>query len=189
MSENTPSAAVQSLSQSRGVLVFGGILSILVGLMAMGSPYFFSAFLVQFLGIFALVSGCISLALALFSKHVAHRVLDAVLSLVRIAAGVLVLNCLASGIAVITLILAIFLIVEGVTFIIGSLKLRGHSGWVWTLVNGVAAVALGVMVYSRWPSDSMWVLGLFFGINSLFWGVSLLALGMGAPKSPQAQAS
>lgn len=183
MSENSPA---NHLSQSRGWLIFGGLLSVFVGFMAMSSPYFFSAFIVQFLGAFALISGCISLALAIFSKHVAHRVLDGLLALIRIAAGIVLLRCIASSIAVITLILAVFLIIEGISFIIGSFKLRAHSGWVWTLINGIAALVLGVMVYSRWPSDSLWVLGLFFGINSIFWGVSLLALGFGAPKQPAA---
>ena len=186
MSDNSSTPAVTQLSQSRGWLIFSGLLSILVGFMAIGSPYLFSAFLVQFLGAFALISGCISLALAIFSKHVAHRVLDAVLSLIRIAAGIVLLRCVDSSIAVITLILAVFLIVEGVAFIIGSFKLRSHAGWVWTLINGIAALVLGVMVYYRWPADSFGLLGLLFGINSLFWGISLLALGFGAPKAAAA---
>lgn len=186
MSENSPATAANQLSQSRGWLIFGGLLSIFVGFMAMSSPYFFSAFIVQFLGAFALISGCISLALAIFSKHVAHRWLDALLSLIRIAAGIVLLRCLASSIAVITLILAVFLMIEGIAFIIGAFKLRAHAGWVWTLINGIAALVLGVMVYIRWPFDSLWVLGLFFGINSIFWGVSLLALGLGAPKKSAA---
>jgi len=179
---SSPAPSTLNFSQSRGWLIFGGVLSIFVGFMAMGSPYLFSAFIVQFLGAFVLISGCISLALAIFGKHTTHRVLDAFLSLIRIAAGAILLACVASSIAVITLILAVFLIIEGISFIIAAFKLRAHNGWIWTLINGIAALVLGVMVYSRWPSDSFWVLGLFYGINSLFWGVSLLALGFGAPK-------
>ena len=182
MSKNSPASA-NPLAQSRGWLIFSGLLSVLVGFMAMSSPYFFSKFIVQFLGAFALISGCISLALALFSKVVAHRVLDALVALIRIAAGIVLLRCLASSVAVVTLIMAVFLIVEGIFFIVGSFKLRAHGGWVWTLINGIAALVLGLMVYSRWPTDSLWVLGLFFGINSVFWGISLLALGFGTPKA------
>ncbi|MGA7393218.1 MAG: DUF308 domain-containing protein, partial [Terrimicrobiaceae bacterium] len=91
--------------------------------------------------------------------------------------------CVASSIAVITLIFAVFLVVEGISLIVGAFKLRKHQGWSWTLINGIAALILGVMVYSRWPSDSAWVLGLFFGINSIFSGMSLLMLGLAAPKS------
>ena len=64
----------EGLSKSRGWLIAGGILSILVGLLAMGSPLLFSIVIAQFLGAFALVSGAISLFLALFGKEVTHRV-------------------------------------------------------------------------------------------------------------------
>jgi uncharacterized membrane protein HdeD (DUF308 family) len=160
----------QALAQSRGWLFAGGVLSIIVGFLAMGAPALFSFVIAQFLGAFALVSGVISLFLAIFGKHVAHRVLDAVLM------------CVASSVAVITLILAIFLMVEGVSFIVGAIQMRAHVGWIWTLINGIAALVLGLMVSVRWPGDSIWVLGLFYGINSIFWGVSLLMLGLGANK-------
>ena len=168
---------------SRGWLIAGGILSIFVGFLAMGSPLLFSIVIAQLLGAFAIVSGVISLFLALFGKEVTHRILEALFALIRIAAGLALFICVASSIAVITLIFAVFLIVEGIFLIGGAFRLRKHSGWSWTLINGIAALILGVMVYSRWPSDSTWVLGLFFGINLLFNGMSLLMLGLAAPKS------
>lgn len=169
-----------ALFQSRGWLVFGGVLSIFVGFAAMGSPLLFSLVLTQFLGIFLIVSGVVTLIPALFGKHVAHRVLEAVSSLIRLAAGIVVLTCLPSSVAVITLVLAIFLMVEGLVFIVGAIQLRSHQGWVWTLINGIAAMVLGGMVLGKWPSDALWVLGLLFGINSLFTGMSLLMLGLAA---------
>jgi uncharacterized membrane protein HdeD (DUF308 family) len=42
------------------------------------------------------------------------------------------------------------------------------------------------MIYARWPSDSWQIIGLLYGIHSLFWGVSMLSLGFGAPKAEQA---
>jgi uncharacterized membrane protein HdeD (DUF308 family) len=179
----SPATAREALSMSRGWLVAGGVLSIIVGLLAMGFPLLFSIVIAQFLGAFALISGIIALFIALFGKEVTHRVLEALFALIRIAAGVALFVCVASSIAVITLIFAVFLIVEGIFLIGGAFRLRKHSGWSWTLINGIAALILGVMVYSRWPSDSVWVVGLFFGINLLFSGMSLLMLGLAAPKS------
>jgi uncharacterized membrane protein HdeD (DUF308 family) len=168
------------LSQSRGWLIFAGIFSIFVGFFAIGSPYLFTAVITTFLGAFALASGVVSLGLAIFSKHVTHRVIEAILAIIRIAAGIVILRCLASGVAVITLIIAVFFIVEGVSFIIGALKMRSHGGWVWMLISGLASLILGVMIYARWPSDSWQIIGLLYGIQSLFWGVSMLSLGFAA---------
>ncbi len=180
----TPSSP-HALFQSRGWLIFGGILSIVVGFIAMRSPVVFSVVLVQFLGIVLVVSGLISLFVAIFDKHVAHRWLTALAAVIRLAAGGAMFLCIASSMAVITLILAIFLMMEGIAFIIGAFKLRSHKGWVWTLINGIAALALGVMIYMQWPWSGAWVLGLFFGINCLFSGVSLLMLGIAAGESPR----
>ena len=180
--ELSPGASAHPLSKSRGWLIAGGILSVLVGFLAIASPLLFSFVIAQFLGAFALVTGGISLFMALFGKEVTHRILEALFALIRIAAGLALFICVASSIAVITLIFAVFLIVEGIFLIAGAFKLRKHDGWSWTLINGIAALILGLMVYARWPSDSAWVLGLFFGINSLFSGLSLLMLGLAAPK-------
>ena len=76
MSENTSASPANTPSHSRGWLIAGGLLSIFVGFLALGSPLFFSVVLAQFLGIFALVSGVISLFVAIFSKQVTHRVLE-----------------------------------------------------------------------------------------------------------------
>lgn len=186
MSENTSASTPSTLSHSRGWLIAGGLLSIFVGFLAMGSPVFFSVVIAQFLGIFALVSGVISLFVAIFGKQVTHRVLEALLAAIRIVAGIVLLRCIASSIAVITLILAVYLIVEGIFSIIGAFRMRQHYGWVWTLINGIAAIVLGIMVYNRWPSNSAWVLGMLYGIHSIFWGVSLLTLGFGAQKVAKA---
>jgi uncharacterized membrane protein HdeD (DUF308 family) len=169
-----------ALGKSRGWLLISGALFFMVGIAAMGSPLFFTFAVTRFLGIFALVSGIISLALAVFGKDVTHRLLEALSGVIRIVAGILILNCLPTSVSMITLIFALFLISEGVFFIGGAFRMRQHRGWTWSLLNGVAAVVLGVMVLNRWPSDSLKVLGLFFGINAVFTGVSFLMLGLGA---------
>ena len=181
MSNSTSlTSAATDLSRSRGWLIAGGILSIFVGFSAIGSPLLFSLVIAQFLALVALVSGVISLALAIFGKHKGHRVMQALSGLIRIAAGIALLHCITTSVLVITLIFAIFLIVEGVLVSVTALTMRDTPGWVWMLVSGLASLVLGVMVYNHWPSDSAAILGLFFGINLLFNGSSLLALGLAA---------
>ncbi len=176
------SPATNDISKSWGWLIAGGILSIFVGFSAIGSPLVFSLVIAQFLGVVALVSGIIALGLAILGKHKGHRVMEALSGLIRIAAGIALLNCLVSSVMVITLIFAFFLIIEGVFVSVTALTMRATPGWVWMLVSGLASLVLGVMVYNHWPSDSAAVLGFFFGISLLFNGSSLLALGLSARK-------
>jgi uncharacterized membrane protein HdeD (DUF308 family) len=168
-------------SKSRGWLITGAILSLIVGLLALSSPLFFSFLIVRFLGLFALISGVISLLVAIFDKDVAPRGLNAVFALVRIGAGLALLYCARSGLNLIMLIFAVYLIVEGIFDIAGALKMREHRGRVFMLINGLITILLGLMVYAHWPSGSAWILGLFFGINLIFNGFSQLMLGLSAP--------
>jgi Short repeat of unknown function (DUF308) len=74
-------------TRSRAWLITGGILSLVVGFLALGSPILFSFLIVRLLAVFALVDGVISLLVTIFGKDVATRGLNAVFALVRIVAG------------------------------------------------------------------------------------------------------
>ena len=114
---------------------------------AIGSPLLYSFILARFLGLFALVSGVISLLLAIFGKHKGHRLMEALSGIVRIAAGVILLNCLASSVALITLIFALYLIVEGIVMSVTAIGMRATPGWAWMLFSGLGSLLLGVLVY------------------------------------------
>jgi hypothetical protein len=121
---------------SCGRLSAGGILSLFVGFGDSVSPLFFSVVIAQFVG-------AIALFVALFGKEVTHRALEALFALIRIAAGFALFVCVASSIAVITMIFAVFLIVADFphrtlpgswTFSSGSIcflagRLSSRSAW------------------------------------------------------------
>lgn len=172
------SPSAQALTKSRGLLIAGGILSLIVGFLAISFPLMFSVVIAQVLGAFAFASGVISLFLAIFGKHVAHRILNTVSALIRIGAGLALMIYVSGGVEVLTLILAVFFIIEGIACIAGSFQMRDHRGWIWIFLNGLTALILGGMVYLQWPSNSDFVLGLLYGINSIFAGISLLMLGL-----------
>jgi uncharacterized membrane protein HdeD (DUF308 family) len=167
----------------RGWLITGAILSLIVGFLALSSPIIFSFLMVWLLGVFALVSGIISLLIAIFGKDIAPRGLSAAFALIRIIAGLVLLSCVHSGLRFLTLVFAVFLMVEGVFAIFGALKIRRQMGWVPLLLNGIVSLTLGLLVYAHWPTGSVWVLGFFFGINLICHGFALLMLGLSASKT------
>lgn len=176
------------IEQSRTLLIASGILFLLVGFAAMSLPVLFTAVIVRFLAIFILVSGVMSLVMALIGKHKNYRLLEILSGIIRIAAGVVLLSCLKSSALVITMAFAIYLVVEGLFVIAASLRMRSTPGWVWTLFNGIAALALGILVYQGWPYSSFSILGFFFGINLVFKGAAQFALGF-APRTAAAAAA
>jgi uncharacterized membrane protein HdeD (DUF308 family) len=171
------------IMKSRGWLIAGSILSLLLGFIALSSPLLFSVLIVQLLGVFALVGGVISLCVAIFDKDAAPRGLNAIFAVVRIGAGIALLSCVRSGLNLITLIFAVYLIVEGIFSIFGAFKIRGYRGWMFLLLSGFATLALGILVYAHWPASSARFLGLYFGISLLLHGLSQLMIGLFASDS------
>ncbi len=47
----------------------------------------------------------------------------------------------------------------------------------WLFVSGLISICLAFFVWSRWPQDASWLLGLFSGANLILLGISYLVLG------------
>lgn len=164
----------------KGWLIFGAGLSVVAGICAVLDPEIFGLILTRLLGALCLVSGLLALFQAVFVGHRPHRFLSAVSGVIRVAAGSALFFYSVAGMAALTLILSAVFFSEGIACLVTSLRMRDTPAWVWLFLNGVAALVLGGMIYARWPVDSGWVVGLLYGIQSLFTGGAMLMLALRA---------
>jgi len=184
------SEAFQSPIQQKGAIWYyvGGIVSTLVGFAAISAPHLFTGFIAQFIGIFCVVSGVFLFFSALFGKGKNHRFLDFFSSLLRIVVGVVLLGNLVAAVMALTFLLACIFVGEGILSIFYGFKLKGkNAAWGWVVLNGVVALILGGMLLAKFPGDAEWVIGLLFGINSLFLGFSLIMFASALPKAEEAK--
>ena len=100
------------------------------------------------------------------------------------AIGVLIFDRPIAAAATLTLLIAAFLIVGGIFRIAAALTMR-FEGWVWSLISGVIALLLGLMIWWQWPEASLWVIGLFVGIEVLFNGWTWVMLALGLRRLPR----
>ena len=87
---------------------------------------------------------------------------------------------------VLTLLIMASFFVGGVLRVIFSLAVR-FPAWPWVLLNGVVDLILGVLILNDWPESSLWVIGLFVGIDLLFHGWSWVILALTARTYSAAQ--
>lgn len=95
---------------------------------------------------------------------------------VLITLGLLVLFNPIAGAAALGLVLLVYFLLDGFAGITFALALRPMQGWVWTLISGLASLALAVVFIAGWPFNSLWLVGLFVGISLVFDGIALLML-------------
>lgn len=179
----TPSpggAIVGHLSELRakwGWFVALGVLMIVAGLIALGNLLLGSLITVIYVGAMMAVAGVAEIIHAFGVKSWGSFAFWLLSGLLYLAAGIIafVNPLLAAG--ALTLLLGVALVVSGVFRGIAAFQSRPQAGWGWLLFSAVISFILGLEIIARWPVDSIWILGLFLGIDLLFNGVAVLFLG------------
>jgi uncharacterized membrane protein HdeD (DUF308 family) len=97
--------------------------------------------------------------------------------LLYIVVGLTVAGNLFQTAVGLTLLVSVFLLFGGIFRIAAALTVRFHH-WIWMLLNGGVSLLLGLMIWAQWPWSGLWVIGLFIGIDMIFYGWSLIMLGM-----------
>jgi uncharacterized membrane protein HdeD (DUF308 family) len=97
-------------------------------------------------------------------------------AVLRGVTGYLLVRFPFTGEMSLTLVLASFFIVGGIFRAVGAGALR-FPQWGWTTLSGVISVALGVYLLVQLPTASLWFIGLAVGVDFIFDGISLVALG------------
>src|SRR5262249_18633919 len=91
--------------------------------------------------------------------------------------GVMMIEQPLRAAEILTLMLAVAFLVAGSLRVIAVLTER-FSAWPWVLLNGIVTFVLGVAVCRQWPESSLWVIGVFVGIDLIFNGWSWVMLGL-----------
>jgi uncharacterized membrane protein HdeD (DUF308 family) len=166
---------------SRSSMVLSTAL-IVLGLLAMLLPVIPSVAVVLILGWLVLFNGIVQLAHAIQSKgigHIAWKLLIAACFLVT--GSILVLRPLV-GLAGLTLTAAAFFFALGVVDIVSYFSTRRSGASGWMLVDGVVTLVLGLMIWKRWPANSLWFVGFLVGVGMLMTGITRLMMTLAARK-------
>jgi uncharacterized membrane protein HdeD (DUF308 family) len=77
-----------------------------------------------------------------------------------------------------TIFMAMFFLIGGLFQLIASIAVA-LPGWGWQAADGIITFVLGALVLAQWPASGLWVIGLFVGIDLIFYGCAWIALALG----------
>lgn len=162
-----------------------GIGLVVLGSLSLGMSLIMTVTAVVLFGVFLLIGGIGQMIGAFWAGRWSGFLLSVLVGLLYVVTGWVMIDDPLKGAAGLTLLIAAMLIVGGIFRIVAALVLRFHH-WGWPLLNGVISLMLGVMIYKQWPSSSLWVIGLFVGIEMIFNGWSWVMLAIGLKSLPKA---
>ena len=168
-----------ALGKSWKLLLTAGIISTVLGAIAIIVPPLASVTITYLVGVLLLIGAVAFVAEAISRGSTGHRIWSALLAVLYVFAGVWLIINPVSGTITLTWILAIFFLLIGVLRLIAGIASRGkvpNAGW--TIVNGVLSILIAVLVIGDLPSSAAWAIGLLVGIQLLFDGIALIATAM-----------
>jgi uncharacterized membrane protein HdeD (DUF308 family) len=171
-------AGIHALRAKWGWVVALGLFLMLCGVIAIGSMVAATVISVWVVGIMMVIAGAGEVVHGFAVKSWGKSLLWILLGLFYALAGVFaIMNPLLAA-SVFTLLLAFGLIASGIVRIYLAFHLKEGMPWGWVISSGLITLLLGVMILAQWPAASLWVLGMFLGIDMLFAGSSWLTMGL-----------
>lgn len=170
-------AFLDGIKESAGVAIAVGVVLVIAGLLAIGSPLVAGRSVSVFVGVMLLIGGIGQLALAFKAGLFGKGLPSSIIGMVTILIGIFMLN---SPGAILTTFLAAYFLLTGIIEIFIAFQVKPAKGWVWTLFSGSIAVLFGFMIWGQFPVSGVWVIGMLVGIRMLFSGLMLITLGSAA---------
>ncbi len=171
------------LSEARsnaGLLTMLGVVQIIVGILALGSPLVTGVGIVMLIGVMILLAGIVRLFGAFKAGSFGAGVLALLSGLVAIVVGGYMLSRPGAGLATLTWILALYFVISGIGEVIVGLGMKPIKGWVWNVFSGVVGLLLGIMIWRQFPLSGAWAVGTLVGVYFIMGGWGMIGVASAA---------
>jgi uncharacterized membrane protein HdeD (DUF308 family) len=173
---------------STGSIVWG-VLLIVFGMMAVGSPFIAAVAVSVVVGWLIVLAGIVHVMLAFRAHGAGSMIWKLLVGIAYLCFGGYLIVHPVLGVATLTLVLASLFLIEGILNIVLFVKMRPMQGSSWVLVDGIITLLLGLMIYMQWPSSSAWAIGTLVGISMIFSGVARVMMSWTVRKATDTTSS
>jgi uncharacterized membrane protein HdeD (DUF308 family) len=167
-----------SIPNLGGRMKFLGILTLAFGLLAIAAPWVAGQALLWLVGVLVMAGGLARMIWAFQAGTLGKGILVFLIGVLTLLAGILVISHPLLTSAVLSVVLAIYFVGDGIAelFAAGTLP-QGQQGKGWLIFGGLVSLILGVMIFTGFPLAGVVAIGVFLGIKLLFAGMTMLTLG------------
>ena len=168
-----------SVAENRGWFIGMGVILALIGIAAIAFPLAGSLAIDMVVATSFTFAGLIYLAHAFGTQSWQGFAWQVILGLVYLAAGVFLFVRPVEGVVVLTAVIAISLIADGIVRAAVSFAMR-RGRWGWVLASGILSIALGLAVFATSTGQAVLLIGLLVGINMLASGMAFVIVAIAA---------
>jgi uncharacterized membrane protein HdeD (DUF308 family) len=177
--QRSQQSGVEPLRAKCGWIVALGVVYLIAGLIALSSVALATVASVFVVGIMMLIAGVAEVINAFQVKTWGKFLFWVILGLLYIVAGFVTFENPLLAAAVLTLMLGAALVVSGIMRLILAFSMKQGMPWMLVALSAVITLLLGIIILAKWPVSSLYILGIFLGIDLVFAGVGWIFVGLG----------
>ncbi len=156
---------------------FMGIFTIIEGILAIAMPWVAGESVILMIGVLVIAGGIARMFWAFKAGSLGKGILVFLIGVLTLLAGIAVISHPLVTSAVLTVLLTIYFVVDGIAELAAAFALpSGQGGKGWLIFDGVVTVVLGGLIFSGFPLTGTLAIGVLLGIRLLFAGMTMLAL-------------
>src|SRR5215471_3838901 len=174
-SSNLGSNLTSEVKSRAGWGIFLGIVTAALGVLLIAYPLFAATVTTIFIGCILIIAGVIDIALALRAHKAGTFFLRLLLGVVYGLGGLLLLFS-PQGVALLTAVLGVMLLIEAGATTALAFQVKPLSGWGWLVFDAVITAILGFLILAHWPASAVWAIGTLVGAAILVRGITRIAL-------------
>jgi len=178
---------VAPLRAKWGWIVALGVVYVIAGFIALGSVVMATVASVLIVGVMMIIAGVAELINAFQVKTWGKFLIWALLGVLYIIAGFVTFENPLFAAVLLTLLLGASLVASGIVRIFLAFNMKREMPWIWVALSGLVTLLLGVLILARWPINSVYILGLFLGIDLIMAGTGWIGLGFGLHRVPESR--
>jgi len=154
-----------------------GVIAIILGILAMLAPVLTGMWVIILVGVLVLIGGIVRIIWAFQAGSLGKGLPMFAIGGLTLLCGIVLLAhpLFASGI--LTILLALYFVLDGISEIVAGVRLRPGSGWGWMLFAGIVSIWLGIIIWGQFPLSGVWAIGILLGIKLFFVGLIMLKGG------------
>ena len=166
--------------KNAGWLVALGAVTVIAGVLAIGSPLASGLAVAFFIGVAMTIGGVARTVSAFSAGSFGQGALAFIGGILTLGAGLILAARPGIGLATLTLLLGGSLLMDGISGAILAFRVRPEKGWGSMLFGGAMGVVAGFLLLREWPLSGLWAIGTLVGINLIFAGFSIISVGSAA---------
>ena len=164
-----------TIESSASSVKWMGILTIILGILAMMMPYVTGQSVLMLIGIVVMAAGILRLIWAFKAGSLGKGILVFLIGVLTLLAGFWIITEPFIAAGALTIVLSVYFFADGLAEVIAAFSVEEGKGWL--IFEAVVTIILGILLFMGFPFSGPLAVGVLLGIKLLMAGITMLTLG------------